>query len=131
MKYTLSVADTDRFFEKVEQSEMFTSKESISGLSVKYNGVFTVISNPKINLIKISNTEIKVDVIPNLIFTMISAVFTLFFWSLAATAIVMSKLNIAVIAAVFLLPSVIWLLHFVFNREIGRQVKVQLQKISE
>lgn len=128
MKYNLKVSDTDTLFEKVENSKMFTSKKSVSGLSVRYNGVFTIIGNPKINLIKISDTEIKVDILPGLMLTVIAIAFTILFWVLAVLAIVTKKLSAAAIILIFLLPSIIWILQYVFNKEIGKQVIEELEK---
>lgn len=128
MKFNLTVSDTDTLFDRVEKSKMFASKKSVSGLTVRYNGVFTIIGNPKINLIKISDTEMKADIMPSLLILLIAAVSTLFFWAIAVYAIVTSKLNIPVILFVFLLPSLIWILQYVFNKEIAKQVKEELEK---
>lgn len=128
MKFIVTVRDADTLLEKVEKSKMFTSKKSVSGLSVRYNGVFTIIGNPKINLIKISDTEIKADILPSILLMLICVVCTLFFWSIAVYAIVTSKLNIPVIIFVFLLPSLIWILQYVFHKEIAKQVKEELEK---
>lgn len=128
MKFNVTVCDADSLLEKVEKSKMFTSKKSVSGLSVRYNGVFTIIGNPKINLIKISDTEIKADILPSILLVLICVVSTLFFWAIAVYAIVTSKLNIPVIIFVFLLPSLIWILQYVFNKEIAKQVREELEK---
>ena len=128
MKYTLEVKDTDKLFEKIEKSKMFTSKKSVSGLSVKYNGVFTIIANPKINLIKISDTEIAVDVLPGIMLNLISAAFTVFFWALGIVGIVTSRLNTPLIILAFLLPSILWILQLVFNKEVTDQVLEELEK---
>lgn len=129
MKYNLTVENADTLFDKVEKSEMFASERSVSGLSVKYNGVFTVISNPKINLIKLSDTEIRVDILPGFVFLLISILFTILFWAIAAAAIVMSRLNVPIIIIVFLLPSAMWILQHVFNKEIAKQVNEELLKL--
>ena len=39
MKFNLTVRDVDLLFDRVEKSKMFTSKKSVSGLSVRYNDV--------------------------------------------------------------------------------------------
>ncbi|MDE6156415.1 MAG: hypothetical protein K2F67_08265, partial [Eubacterium sp.] len=93
-----------------------------------YNDVFTIIGNPKINLIKISDTEIKADILPSILLVLICVVSTLFFLAIAVYAIVTSKLNIPVIIFVFLLPSLIWILQHVFNKEIAKQVREELEK---
>ncbi|MDE5985087.1 MAG: hypothetical protein K2H13_07535 [Eubacterium sp.] len=128
MKFNLTVRDVDLLFDRVEKSKMFTSKKSVSGLSVRYNDVFTIIGNPKINLIKISDTEIKADILPSILLVLICVVSTLFFLAIAVYAIVTSKLNIPVIIFVFLLPSLIWILQHVFNKEIAKQVREELEK---
>lgn len=128
MKFNLRVNDVDSLFEKVEKSKMFTSKKSVSGLTVRYNSVFTIIGNPKINLIKVADNEIKVDILPSILLMLIAAASTLFFWSVAVFAIVTSKLNIPVIIFVFLLPSLIWILQYVFNKEIAKQIREELEK---
>lgn len=128
MKFNLTVRDADALFCRVEKSRMFASEKSVSGLTVRYNGVFTIIGNPRINLIKISDNEIKADIVPSFLILLIAAVSTLFFWAIAVYSIVTSKLNIPVIILVFLLPSLIWSLQYVFNKEIAKQVKEELEK---
>ena len=58
MKYILDVANADEFFKKVKKNRMFSGEKSVSGLSLKYNGVFTLVANPKINLVKKNDTQI-------------------------------------------------------------------------
>ena len=101
MKYILNISDADGFFEKVKRDKMFAWKKSTSGLNLKYNGVFTVISNPKITLIKNSDTEIEINIRSGLLVPIIAAAFTLFFWAMGIIAAVTQKLSVPVIVIVF------------------------------
>lgn len=128
MKYTLTLNDSEQYFEKLEKNKLFTCKKSISGLSLSYNGIFTLIGNPKINLNKLSDTEIEINIIPNAFLPIISIAFTVFFWILGALLLINTKLNIALIILIFLLPSVIWILQIIFNREVRKQILTELKK---
>lgn len=131
MKYILDVANADEFFKKAEKSKMFSGEKSVSGLSLKYNGVFTLVANPKINLVKKSDTQIEIHILSGWLMPVIAAAFTLFFWGLGITAIVTDKLNIPVIILVFLLPSLLWILQAVFNKVINKQIINLLKNIGE
>lgn len=131
MKYILDVANADELFEKAEKNKMFSGEKSVSGLSLKYNGVFTLVANPKINLVKKSDTQIEIHILPGWLMPVIAAAFTLFFWALGITAIVTDKLNIPVIILVFLLPSLLWILQAVFNKVINKQIIDLLKNIGE
>lgn len=131
MKYILDVANADEFFKKVEKNKMFSGEKSVSGLSLKYNGVFTLVANPKINLVKKSDTQIEIHILSGWLMPVIAAAFTLFFWALVITAIVTDKLNIPVIILVFLLPSLLWILQAVFNKVINKQMIDLLKNINE
>lgn len=130
MKYILNVSDADGFFEKVKRDKMFSWEKSTSGLNLKYNGVFTVISNPKITLIKNSDTEIEINIRSGLLVPIIATAFTLFFWAMGIIAAVTQKLSVPVIVIVFLLPMILWMLHFLFNKVIGKQIIEHLKYIS-
>ncbi len=131
MKYILDVANADELFEKAKKNRMFSGEKSVSGLSLKYNGVFTLVANPKINLVKKSDTQIEIHILPGWLMPVIAAAFTLFFWALGITAIVTDKLNIPVIILVFLLPSLLWILQAVFNKVINKQIIDLLKNIGE
>lgn len=131
MKYILDVANADEFFKKVEKNKMFFGEKSVSGLSLKYNGVFTLVANPKINLVKKNDTQIEIHILSGWLMPVIAAAFTLFFWALGITAIVTAKLNIPVIILVFLLPSLLWILQAVFNKVINKQMIDLLKNINE
>lgn len=130
MKYILDVANADEFFKKVEKNKMFSGEKSVSGLSLKYNGVFTLVANPKINLVKKNDTQIEIHILSGWLMPVIAAAFTLFFWALGITAIVTAKLNIPVIILVFLLPSLLWILQAVFNKVINKQMIDLLKNIE-
>lgn len=130
MKYILDVANADELFEKAEKNRMFSGEKSTSGLNLKYNGVFTVISNPKITLIKNSDTEIEINIRSGLLVPIIATAFTLFFWAMGIIAAVTQKLSVPVIVIVFLLPMILWILHFLFNKVIGKQIIEHLKYIS-
>lgn len=131
MKYTLNVSDADGFFEKVKRDKMFAWEKSTSGLNLRYNGVFTVISNPKITLIKNSDTEIEINIRSGLLVPIIATAFTIFFWAMGIIAAVTQKLSVPVIVIVFLLPTILWILHFVFNKVINKQIFTLLKGISD
>lgn len=131
MKYILDVANADEFFKKVKKNKMFFGEKSVSGLSLKYNGVFTLVANPKINLVKKNDTQIEIHILSGWLMPVIAAAFTLFFWALGITAIVTAKLNIPVIILVFLLPSLLWILQAVFNKVINKQMIDLLKNINE
>lgn len=131
MKYILDVANADEFFKKVEKNKMFSGEKSVSGLSLKYNGVFTLVANPKINLVKKNDMQIEIHILSGWLMPVIAAAFTLFFWALGITAIVTAKLNIPVIILVFLLPSLLWILQAVFNKVINKQMIDLLKNINE
>lgn len=128
MKYILTVNDSKQYFEKLEKSRMFICKKSLSGLSLRYNGIFTLIGNPKINLSKLSDTEIEIHIIPGFFLPIVSAAFTIFFWILGAFLIINSSLNTALIILIFLLPSVMWILQIIFNRATNKQILMELKK---
>lgn len=130
MKYILDVANADEFFKKVKKNKMFFGEKSVSGLSLKYNGVFTLVANPKINLVKKNDTQIEIHILSGWLMPVIAAAFTLFFWALGITAIVTAKLNIPVIILVFLLPSLLWILQAVFNKVINKQMIDLLKNIE-
>lgn len=128
MKHTLTVNNTESYFERLENSKMFSCKKSMSGLSVRYNGIFTLIGNPKINLIKLSDTEIEIRILPGLLLPIVSAVFTIFFWALGTALLINSSLNTALIILIFLLPSIMWILQAFFNKTINKQILNELKK---
>ena len=128
MKCRLTVADADKYFEAIQQSKMFSAEKSFSGYSLRYNGVFSLISNNKINLSKISETEIEIDILHSAALIVISALFTVFFWVIGIIGIATAKFSIPLIIAVFLLPLPIWVLQMLFHKSICRQIIDALKK---
>ncbi len=130
MKYTMTVNNSEQYIEKLEKSKMFTFKKSISGLSLRYNGIFTLIGNQKINVIKLSDTEIEINIISGAFIPVISSMFTIFFWALGIALLIKSSLNILLIILIFLLPSVIWILQYIFNKTVNNQILTDLKKFK-
>lgn len=128
MKCRLTVADADKYFEKIQQNKMFSAEKSFSGYSLRYNGVFSLISNNKINLSKISKTEIEIDILPSAALILISVLFTAFFWVIGIIGIATAKLSIPLIIAVFLLPLPILVMQTLFHKSICRQIIDALKK---
>ncbi len=130
MKYNMNIKSCEEFFKKISDDPFFTTEKSMSGLTLRYNSVFTLITNPKINLIKISDTELEIDILPGLFTIIICIIFTLFFWVLAAAAAILHKLSTALIIAVFLLPSLIWILNIWLNKSITKHIVERLNYIN-
>lgn len=128
MKCRLTVADADKYFEAIQQSKMFSAEKSFSGYSLRYNGVFSLISNNKINLSKISKTEIEIDILPSAALVLISVLFTVFFWVIGIIGVITAKFAFPLIIVVFLLPLPIWVLQMLFHKSICRQIIDALKK---
>ena len=128
MKCRLTVADADKYFEKIQQNKMFSAEKSFSEYSLRYNGVFSLISNNKINLSKISKTEIEIDILPSAALILISVLFTAFFWVIGIIGVITAKFAIPLIIVVFLLPLPIWVLQMLFHKSICRQIIDALKK---
>lgn len=128
MKCRLTVADADKYFKAIQQSKMFSAEKSFSGYSLRYNGVFSLISNNKINLSKISKTEIEIDILNSAALIVISALFTVFFWVIGIIGVITAKFAIPLIIVVFLLPLPIWVLQMLFHKSICRQIIDALKK---
>lgn len=129
MKYTSDVENAEKFFEKINKSRMFTCKKSISGLSARYNGVFTLFANPKINLIKISDKQIEINILPCISLITVSVLFTLFFWIIGTVGIILNKFSIPIVMAIFLLPSIIWIFQTALSRHINKLIINEIEKL--
>ncbi|MCM1114206.1 MAG: hypothetical protein NC397_01770 [Clostridium sp.] len=129
MKQIIEVNNTDELFDKLKSHQMFTCKDSISGLNVRYNGVFTVIANPIINLIKVSETQLEVNIFSGAIMILLSVFITLFFWTIATFAVIQAKLPAPISIITYLLPAAIWILQYFFNRRIGRIIIKEITDI--
>lgn len=128
MRKTIKTKDTEKLFEALESDSLFSCQRTVSGLNVKYNAVFTAIGNPKINLIKQSDTEIVVDILPNFLMISIAAIITLFFWAIGILAIVKGKQNYAGIMIAFLSPSVMWIVEYVYIKQMSKIVIEEIEK---
>lgn len=129
MRYILETDNADSLFEKLKDGKMFSCEKSATGLRLRYNGVFTMIANPKILLVKKSEKQIEVNIISGIMLTVISLMYTAFFWALGAIAIIRDKLNAGLIIFTFLLPSLIWVLRLIFNRVISKQIIDEIKSV--
>lgn len=128
MKKVIETADTETLFEKLTDDPLFSTEESTSGLNVRYNAVFTVIGNPKINLIKLSDTEVRVDILPNVIMLLLAAAITLFFWVIAILGILKDSFPIGGIITAFIAPVFMWVLEYVFTSKISEMIIEEIEK---
>lgn len=129
MKYTADVESTEDFFEKINKNRMFTCRKSISGLSARYNGAFTLFANPKINLIKQSDKKVEIDILPSISLIAVSVLFTLFFWAIGIVGIVLDKFSVPAIIVIFLLPSILWIFQAVLSRHINHLIISEIEKL--
>lgn len=130
MRKTIKTKDTEKLFEALESDSLFSCQRTVSGLNVKYNAVFTAIGNPKINLIKQSDTEIVIDILPNFLMISIAAIITLFFWAIGILAIVKGKQNYAGIMIAFLSPSVMWIVEYVYIKQMSKIIIDEIEKMA-
>lgn len=128
MRKTIETKNTEKLFETLENDTFFSCKKTVSGLNVKYNAIFTAIGNPKINLIKQSDTEVCVDILPNLLMILIAVIITLVFWTIGILAIVKGKQNYAGIIISFLSPSIIWAVEYVYIKQMSKIIIEEIEK---
>lgn len=128
MKKIIRTADTETLFEQLAADPLFTTEESASGLNVRYNAVFTVIGNPKINLIKLSDTEIRVDILPNVLMLLLAAAITIFFWVIAVLGILKDGFPIGGVITAFIAPVFMWVLEYVFTSKISEMIIEEIEK---
>jgi hypothetical protein len=128
MKKIISTNDTQKLFDTLSSDSLFTCEKSISGLSVKYNAVFTAIGNPKINLIKLSDNEVEINILPNVLMIILALLITAFFWAIGIVAIVNSRMNLAGIIIAFLAPSIMWVVEYVFIKGISKIIIEEIEK---
>lgn len=128
MRKTIKTKNTEKLFETLEGDSLFSCNKTVSGLSVKYNAVFTAIGNPKINLIKQSDNEVDVDILPNFMMISIAAIITLFFWAIGILAIVKGKENYAGVIISFLSPSVMWIVEYVYIKQMSKIIIDEIEK---
>lgn len=130
MRKNIKTKDTEKLFEALESDSLFSCQRTVSGLNVKYNAVFTAIGNPKINLIKQSDTEIVIDILPNFLMISIAAIITLFFWAIGILAIMKGKENYAGIMIAFLSPSVMWIVEYVYIKQMSKIIIDEIEKMA-
>ena len=105
-----------------------STEKSTSGLNVRYNAVFTVIGNPKINLIKLDDTSVKVDILPNVLMILLAAGITLFFWVLAVLGILKDGFPLGGIITAFVAPVFMWILEYIFILKISKMIIEEIVK---
>lgn len=130
MKKIIETADAEKFFERLADNPLFSTEESTSGLNLRYNAVFTVIGNPKINLIKLSDTEVRVDILPNILMLLLAAAITLFFWVIAILGILKDGFPIGGIITAFIAPVFMWVLEYVFTSKISEMIIEEIEKCN-
>ncbi len=126
MKKIIETDNVDKLFEKLSDDPHFSCEKSISGLNVRYNAVFTVIGNPKINLIKLNDTSVKVDILPNVLMILLAAGITLFFWALAVFGILKDGFPLGGIITAFVAPLFMWVLEWVFLNIMSKMIIEEL-----
>ncbi len=122
MKKIIETDNADKLFEKLTDDPLFSTEKSTSGLNVRYNAVFTVIGNPKINLIKLDDTSVKVDILPNVLMILLAAGITLFFWVLAVLGILKDGFPLGGIITAFVAPVFMWILEYIFILKISKMI---------
>ena len=128
MKKIIETDNADKLFEKLTDDPLFSTEKSTSGLNVRYNAVFTVIGNPKINLIKLNDTSVKVDILPNVLMILLAAGITLFFWGLAVLGILKDGFPLGGIITAFTAPLFMWVLECVFLTKMSKMIIEEIVK---
>ena len=128
MKKIIETDNADKLFEKLTDDPLFSTEKSTSGLNVRYNAVFTVIGNPKINLIKLDDTSVKVDILPNVLMILLAAGITLFFWGLAVLGILKDGFPLGGIITAFVAPVFMWILEYIFILKISKMIIEEIVK---
>ena len=128
MKKIIETDNADKLFEKLTDDPLFSTEKSTSGLNVRYNAVFTVIGNPKINLIKLDDTSVKVDILPNVLMILLAAGITLFFWVLAVLGILKDGFPLGGIITAFVAPVFMWILEYNFILKISKMIIEEIVK---
>ena len=131
MKKIIETDNADKLFEKLTDDPLFSTEKSTSGLNVRYNAVFTVIGNPKINLIKLDDTSVKVDILPNVLMILLAAGITLFFWVLAVLGILKDGFPLGGIITAFVAPVFMWILEYIFILKISKMIIEEIVKLNK
>lgn len=128
MKKIIETDNADKLFEKLSDDPLFSCEKSISGLNVRYNAVFTVIGNPKINLIRLNDTSVMVDILPNVLMILLAAGITLFFWALAVLGILKNGFPFGGIITAVVAPVFMWVLEWVFLTKMSTMIIEEIKK---
>ena len=128
MKKIIETDNADKLFEKLTDDPLFSTEKSTSGLNVRYKSVFTEIGNPKINLIKLDDTSVKVDILPNVLMILLAAGITLFFWVLAVLGILKDGFPLGGIITAFVAPVFMWILEYIFILKISKMIIEEIVK---
>lgn len=131
MKKIIETDNADKLFEKLSDDPLFSTEKSISGLNVRYNAVFTVIGNPKINLIRLSDTSVRIDILPNVLMLLLAVAITIFFWVIAVLGIFKEGFPLGGIIIAFIAPVFMWLLEYVFISKISKMIIEEIDKRNQ
>ncbi|MDE5963790.1 MAG: hypothetical protein K2G65_00105, partial [Eubacterium sp.] len=96
----------------------------------RYNAVFTVIGNPKINLIKLSDKSVRVDILPNVLMLLLAAAITIFFWVIAVLGIFKEGFPLGGIITAFVAPVFMWILEYIFTSKISEMIIEEIEKLN-
>lgn len=130
MKKIIETDNADKLFEKLSDDPLFSTEKSTSGLNVRYNAVFTVIGNPKINLIKLSDTSVGVDILPNVLMLLLAAAITIFFWVIAVLGIFKEGFPLGGIITAFVAPVFMWVLEWFFLSKMSKIIVEEIEKLN-
>lgn len=130
MKKIIETDNADKLFEKLSDDPLFSTEKSTSGLNVRYSAVFTVIGNPKINLIKLSDTSVRVDILPNVLMLLLAAAITIFFWVIAVLGIFKEGFPLGGIITAFVAPVFMWVLEWFFLSKMSKIIVEEIEKLN-
>ncbi len=130
MKKIMETDNADKLFERLTDDPLFSTEKSISGLNVRYNAIFTVIGNPKINLIKLSDTSVRVDILPNVLMLLLAAAITIFFWVIATLGIFKENFPLGGIITAFVAPVFMWVLEWFFLSKMSKIIVEEIEKLN-
>lgn len=128
MKKIIETDNADKLFENLTDDPLFSTEKSTSGLNVRYNAVFTVIGNPRINLIRLSDKEIRIDILPNVLMLLLAAAITIFFWVIAVLGIFKEGFPLGGIITACVAPVFMWILEYVFTSKISKIIIEEIEK---
>lgn len=130
MKKIMKTDNADKLFEKLSDDPLFSTEKSISGLNVRYNAIFTVIGNPKINLIRLSDTSVRIDILPNVLMLLLAAAITIFFWVIGGLGIFKEGFPLGGIITAFVAPVFMWVLEWFFLSKMSKIIVEEIEKLN-